>query len=248
MELKNRTILVVGGGSGIGRGLAEALYDRGNQVVIAGRRETALAEVSKARPGIDTIRLDLADPDQIKSVASWVLGRHPELDMIINAAGVATSDDASKPIDGTLLVDTVQINFMGAVRLTSAFVEHLKTKDTAAIVHVTSMLAYLPAANMAIYAATKAALHSYILSLRYMLRNTKVSVFEIAPPLVATALTDNYLNANAMPLAQYVAETMVVFESAPAEILVEQARMRRDSLRTNEVEATAQFNDLILGA
>lgn len=248
MKLEGRTILVVGGGSGIGRGLAEALHDRGNCVIIAGRRTTALTEVTKVRPQMDSIRLDMADLAEITSVAAWVLGQYPALDMVINAAGIATADDASRPIDDALLVDTVQINFIGAVRLTSALVEHLKTKEGAAIVHVSSMLAYLPAANMAVYAATKAALHSYILSLRYMLRESKVSVFEIAPPLVATALTDNYLNARAMPLDRYVAETMTMFKKGAEEVLVDQARARRDTLRPNEIEATAQFNDTILSA
>lgn len=248
MALTGNTVLVTGGGSGIGRGLAEALHMRGNRVIIAGRREAMLAETVAANPGMESVLLDVSDPVSIRSVAARLITDHPDLNMLINSAGVAQSDDASAEIDDELLTATFATNFYGPIRLSSVLLEHFKRQPRAALVHVTSALGYLPFAGTAVYSASKAALHSYVLSQRYRLRGTSVAVIEIAPPLVATALAGDVASDRAMPLDAYIAETMAELERSGDEALVASVRARRDALLNNELEAMNQFNDMLMGA
>ena len=246
MALTGNTILVTGGGSGIGRGLAEALHARDNKVIVAGRRASALAATVAANSGMQSIELDIADPASIQSVAVWLMDRHPDLNMLVNAAGVAYRDDASGLIDDAVLTAIISTNLLGPIRLSSALVEHFRGKPSAAFVHVSSTLGYLPHSGLAIYSASKAALHSYVLSQRYRLRGTSVAVIEIAPPMVATALDNNASNPRAMPLQAFLAETMQVMETGVEEVLVAEALQRRDRLLNNELEAMNNFNDLVM--
>lgn len=248
MFLTGVTVLVTGGGTGIGRGLAEALHQRGNMVIIGGRREAMLAETVAANPGMNSVLLDVADPVSIQSVAARLIADYPDLNMLINSAGAALPDDASGEIDDQAMTDIISTNVYGPIRMASALVEHFKRQPRAALVHVTSSLGYLPYAGMAVYSASKAALHSYVLSQRYRLRGTSVAVIEIAPPLVATALAGNVASSRAMPLNAFIAETMAELESATDEALVASARARRDALMNNELAAMNQFNDMVMGA
>ena len=166
MALTGNTILVSGGGSGIGRGLAEALHARDNKVIVAGRREGALADTVAANRGMQSIQLDIADPASILRVAARLMDRHPNLNMLVNAAGVAYRDDASGSVDDAVLTSIIATNLLGPIRLSSALVAHFKGKPAAAFVHVSSTLGYLPHSGLAIYSASKATLHSYVLSQR----------------------------------------------------------------------------------
>lgn len=162
MKLSANTIFITGGTSGIGRALAEAFHQRGNQVIVAGRRQALLDEIAQANPGIDTVRLDINDPQQIKQVAQEVIRRHPSLNVIINNAGIMPFDNpASGDYDDAQAVSLLQTNLLGPVRVSAAFVEHLKRQPDAYIINNSSVLAYLPLAATALYSATKAALHSY---------------------------------------------------------------------------------------
>ena len=248
MILTDKTVLVTGGGSGIGRGLAEVLLERGNTVIIAGRRESVLAETVHANPGLKAVVLDVTDPASIKTVTEQLIADYPDLNMLINAAGVAQRDDPTGKIDDTVLTSTIATNFYGPIRMASALLEHFKRQPRAALVHVSSSLGYLPHSGLAIYSASKAALHSYVLSQRYRLRGTSVAVIEIAPPMVATALDGNSDNPRAMPLDAYIAETMIELESGADEALVASARARRDALMNDELGAMIRFNDMLLGA
>ena len=161
MKLTGNTIFITGGGSGIGRALAEALHKRGNKVIISGRRKSHLDSVAKANPGIEAIELDITDPENIQAVAKKLTAEHPGLNVLINNAGIMEPDQAAGVIDDRLLVSTVTTNLLGPVRLTSALVDHLKSRR-GVIVYNTSVLAFVPLAVTAVYSATKAALHSYV--------------------------------------------------------------------------------------
>jgi uncharacterized oxidoreductase len=181
MNLTGNTIFITGGGSGIGRALAEELHKRGNKVIVSGRRKSHLDSVAKANPGIKAIELDIADPKSIKAVTKKLIAEHPDLNVLVNNAGIMEPDQAAGVIDDRLLVSTVTTNLLGPIRLTSALVDQLKSRH-GVILYNTSVLAFVPLAVTAVYSATKAALHSYVLSQRFLLRDSGVRVLEVAPP------------------------------------------------------------------
>src|SRR6266403_855367 len=207
MKLTGNTIFITGGGTGIGRGLAEGLHKLGNKVIISGRRKEHLDATTKGNPGMHSVELDIADPANIAAVANKLISDYPALNVLINNAGIMLIDDAAGKIDDQLLTSTVTTNLLGPIRLTSALIEHLKKQPKAAIVYNTSALAFVPLALTAVYSATKAALHSYILSQRYKLKGTSVSVREISPPWVQTDLLNSKEEPRAMPLKDFIEET-----------------------------------------
>jgi uncharacterized oxidoreductase len=247
MKLTGNTIFITGGGSGIGRGLAEALHRLGNQVVIAGRRRGHLEETTRANRGMQCVELDVGDPASIAAVARQLAASHPELNVLINNAGIMRIDDASGAVDDELLVSTVTTNLLGPIRVTSALVEHLKRQPSATVINVSSGLAFVPLAATAVYSATKAALHSYTMSLRYKLRGTSVRVLEVAPPWVQTDLLNSKSEARAMPLASFIEETLGVLGTDSEEVLVERVKMLRNNPGPGEAAFVTQFNDMLAG-
>jgi uncharacterized oxidoreductase len=243
MKLTGNTILITGGGSGIGRGLAEALHKLGNQVIISGRRKGHLDETTKANPGMKSVELDVENPASIKAVAARLIGEYPKLNVLINNAGVMHIDDVSVAVDEKLLLTTITTNLMGPIRMTGAFIEHLKKQDRAVVMNVSSVLGFVPMTMAAVYSTTKAAMHSYSLSLRYKLKDTSVKVLEIAPPWVATDLLDSKDSPNAMPLEEFIAETIKVLGTDEQEVLVERAKALRNNVGPDEGAFVTQFND-----
>jgi uncharacterized oxidoreductase len=246
MKLTENTIFITGGGTGIGRGLAEGLHKVGNKVIISGRRKEHLDATTKANPGMDSVELDIADRASIAAVAKKLIADYPALNVLINNAGVMQIDDAAGKIDDQLLTSTVTTNLLGPIRLTAALIEHLKKQAKAAVIYNTSALAFVPLALTAVYSATKAALHSYVLSQRYKLKTTSVSVLEIAPPWVQTDLLNSSEEPRAMPLKEFIEEAIKVLGTDAEEILVEQAKPFRNNPGPKESALVTQYNDTMI--
>ena len=241
MNLTGNTMFITGGGSGVGRALAEALHKRGNKVIVSGRRKGRLDAVVKANPGIEAIELDIADPDSIEAAAKKLIREHPGLNVLVNNAGIMEPDQAAGAIDDKLLTSTVTTNLLGPIRLTSALIDQLKSRR-GVILYNTSVLAFVPLALTAVYSATKAALHSYVLSQRFLLRDSGVRVLELAPPWVRTELMNSQEAEQAMPLDQFINEALDVLRTDAEEILVEAAKPLRANPGPQEHALVNGFN------
>lgn len=249
MKLSGNTVFITGGGTGIGRGLAAEFHKRGNKVIIAGRRKDRLEETVKEFAGMHYVVLDVESPENIKSVAKQLIKDFPKLNVLVNNAGIMKVDDFSTEVDDKTMLSIVATNLLGPIRVTSAFVEHLKKQESAHILNVSSGLAFRPLAVTGVYSATKAAIHSYTLSLRYKLKTSSVKVLEVIPPWVQTELLNSSEEPRAMPLKEFIAETLEALATDAHEILVERVRFFRDNVGPQDELNVEQFNDaMIAGA
>ena len=230
MNSTGNTILITGGASGIGRGLAAAFHALGNTVIIAGRRQSALDETTAAYPGIQSLVLDIEKPAAIKSFAAKVAADFPKLNVLINNAGIMRMEKLqSQPEDLADAEAMITTNLLGPIRLTAALLPLLQKQGAATIINVSSGLAFVPLSPTPTYCATKAAIHSYTQSLRYQLKSTPVEVLELIPPYVATDLMSGASDPRAMPLKEFIDETMSILtaQPTPAEICVERVKPLR---------------------
>ena len=196
MELSNRTVLVTGGTSGIGLGIAESFLRSKSKVIVCGRNKEKLSTVKNNFPDIIVLPCDVGNASQRKKLAQEVLRRFPDLDILVNNAGIQRYIDLKKGYDELKSgEDEIAINFVATVELTSLFIGHLMKRPSAAIINVSSGLGFMPMPNTPIYSATKAAVHTYTLVLRQQLKNTEVRVVEIVPPMVDTDLNKEGRNA-----------------------------------------------------
>jgi uncharacterized oxidoreductase len=189
MKTSGNTILITGGSSGIGFEFAKQLLASGNTVVATGRDEDKLRAVKSKLPGLNIVKSDVSRPEEIEALLKAVTKDFPKLNVLVNNAGVMRTinmHDDGVALEG--LTQEIDINLKGPMRMAKAFLPHLKKQDAAAIVNVTSGLAFVPLPISPVYCATKAGLHSFTQSLRVQLKNTKVQVFEVAPPATATEL------------------------------------------------------------
>lgn len=239
MEISGNTILITGGGSGIGRALAHRFNDLGNAVIVTGRHMAPLTETIGERKHMSAYLLDVEDPAAIKSFAGSLLGDYPGLNVIINNAGVMRYEDMTSARDLGDAETMVMTNLLGPIRMIDAFVAHLAGQPGSAIVTLSSGLAFVPMIAAPTYNATKAAIHSYSLSLREQLRG-KVEVIEIIPPAVQTDLTPGQVTRDGyLPLEPFVDQVMAEFrqQPTPEEIVVERARILRDAEREFRFQA-----------
>ncbi|WP_293909934.1 SDR family oxidoreductase [Deinococcus sp.] len=230
MQLTDNTILITGGGSGIGRALAEQFHARGNQVIIAGRRKSLLDEVTAAHPGMHSAVLDIEDAGAIKAFAAQLARDFPALNTVIHNAGIMRAENIqSGNLDDAEA--TIATNLLGPIRLSAALLPTLMAQPRAAVLTVSSGLAFMTLALTPTYCATKAAIHAYSQALRFQLRETGVQVIELVPPAVQTELMGpaQASNPQYMPLSEYISETMHLLETQPdaAEILVERVKPLR---------------------
>ena len=223
MEISGNTILITGGATGIGRGLAEAFTAEDNQVIIASRRKDELEAVTAANPGMASIELDVTDPHSIAAAAASVLRDHPDLNVVINDAGIMKFEELTKG-EVDVADATVATNLMGPIRVTAAFMRHLLAQSAATIINVSAGTAFVPMSVTPTYNATKAALHNYSESLREQLKDTSVQVLEIIPPAVQSTLLvpEGATDKRAMPVADYIGQVMAIIRNgADREVAVE---------------------------
>jgi uncharacterized oxidoreductase len=231
MNISGNTIFIPGGTSGLGLGLALRLQAKGNTVIIAGRRTELLESISAENPGIESIALDTADPEAIVRVAREVQQRWPATNVLITMAGIMLPEDLRSGDFLATAESTVVTNLLGPIRLIAAFTEFLAAQPDATIMTVSSGLASVPLPVTPTYNATKAAIHSFSESLRVQLAGTSVKVVELVPPAVRTDLMGQTTVESAMPLEEFLEETMTLIETQPDahEILVERVKFLRNA-------------------
>jgi uncharacterized oxidoreductase len=227
MKLTGNTVLITGGGTGIGRGLAEAFHVLGDQVIIAGRRKAVLDEVTAANPGMASVQLDVTEQDALATAVALVVKHYPALNILINNAGIMRREDLKA--EGYDLADAEAIlatNLIAPLRLTAALLPQLMSQPAATVINVSSSLAFVPMAQTPTYCAAKAAVHAYTQCLRYQLKGTSVEVKELIPPYVQTDLMDGAADPRAMPLQSFIGEVMAILRDDPdgAEIVVKAAQ------------------------
>jgi uncharacterized oxidoreductase len=231
MNISGNTIFIPGSTSGIGLALALALQARGNTVIVGGRRGDLLDKIAAEHPGIDTVVIDTAEAASIKSAASEVLARHPDLNVLVPMAGIMQAEDWHKPEGFLASAESVlTTNVLGPVRLIAAFIEHLQSRPDATIMTVSSGLAFTPLGVTPSYNASKAAIHMLSESIRLQLADTTVKVVELEPPSVRTALMPGQEESEvAMPLDEFIAEVMELLAAQPdaVEIQVERVKFLR---------------------
>jgi uncharacterized oxidoreductase len=239
MKTTHNTILITGGGSGIGEALAHRFHDLGNTVIIAGRRAESLQRAIAGRPRMHALPLDIESAASIADFARQVIAAHPGLNVVINNAGIMRLETLNQARDLGDAEATITTNLLGPIRLINALVEHLSRQPDAALVNVSSGLAFVPLIASPTYSATKAALHSYTVALREALKG-KVEVIEIVPPAVQTHLTPGQATRPGyLPLAEFADEVMALFqqEPTPPEILVKSVAFLRFAETENRFAA-----------
>lgn len=230
MRMQGNTIFITGGSSGIGRGLEEVFHQRGNQVIIAGRREDRLREVSARNSGMAYLVLDVTDPVEIRAVARQVIEKFPTVNCVFNNAGVQMrariSEDGA--LDEQSLQTEITTNLLAPIRVAAFFLPHLANRN-GTLVNVSSGLAFVPMARFPVYCATKAAIHSWTMTLRYDWQKRGVKVIELIPPYVGTELGGAGKPASnpgqgPMPLDAFLVETMKELEADGDEVAIADAK------------------------
>ncbi|MBO9556260.1 SDR family NAD(P)-dependent oxidoreductase [Cellulomonas sp.] len=222
MNLTSRTVLVVGGTSGIGLGLARRLAAAGSSVVVGGRSIDRVSD-------LPTVPIDVTDDDSVRAARDDVLARFPDLDVVVTMSGVMPLEDLLDPGHFATARATVETNVLGTIRVVDAFTPHLVGRGAGTFVTVSSGIGFLPFPPMPTYGASKAAVHAYSEALRAQLAGTGVDVVELVPPAVATTPAQRELNPAALDLDAYLDEVLTLLgtDPTPAEILVEAVRMHR---------------------
>jgi len=233
MQLSHNTILITGGTSGIGLAFAKEFKQRDNTVIICGRREDKLEEIMLQHPGIITRVCDVADQNQREELVQWLVTNYPDVNVLINNAGIQLDTDLTNPCNLDRVRAEIETNLVAPIHLSSLMAPHLRDKNGAAIINISSGLAFAPLAFMPVYCATKAAIHSISLSLRHQLKGTHVKVFEIAPPAVDTELghdrrEDKDQSHGGIPVEDFLAGAIDALQNDVYEVAIGQAQQLRE--------------------
>lgn len=243
MQLSHNTILITGGTSGIGLAFAKEFKQRDNTVIICGRRQEKLEEIMLQHPGIITRVCDVADEREREELVEWLVTNYPDVNVLINNAGIQLNTDLSTPVNLNRVRSEIETNLVAPIHLSSLMAPHLRNKNGAAIINISSGLAFAPLAIMPVYCATKAALHSVSLSLRHQLKDTHVKVFEIAPPSVDTELgkselEDESQSYEGIPVKEFLAGAIDALQNDVYEAAIGLA----EHLRSKSEEMFAVMN------
>lgn len=225
MNLTSNTILITGGGAGIGLELARQLVQRGNRVIVCGRTEEALLKAQAQVPALITRVCDITDQASRQAMVSWLSSAHPDLNVLINNAGVQYRRLFNEADALESLEQEVATNFTAPIRLIDELLPTLKRQRAAVIINVSSALAFAPIADLPVYCATKAAMHSFTLTLRHQLKSTGIKVVELAPPIVDTGLgggkrSGGTAGQQMMSPEEFATEALVLLETDQDEVLV----------------------------
>jgi short-subunit dehydrogenase involved in D-alanine esterification of teichoic acids len=245
MKLTDRTALIVGATSGIGRGLARRLARAGNTVIVGGRNVDALAEL--ADEGFGTVEIDVTDSNCVERARDRVLSEFPQLDVVVSMSGVLLIEDLRDPQHFETAQQTIDTNLLGTIRVMDAFTPHLIERGSGTLMTVSSGIAFLPFPAMPTYGASKAGVHAYTEALRAQLDGTGVEVVELVPPAIATAGQEN-IAPHALPLDGYLDEVLALLgaEPTPNEILVQGVHMHRWAERDGSyADLVAQRSQLL---
>lgn len=221
MQISNRTVLIVGGTSGIGLGLARRFVDAGSTVIVGGRDTGRVDD-------LETVRIDVTNAASVQAARDEVLAAHPDLDAVITMSGVLLQEDLRDPAHFDTAETTIAVNLLGTIRVVDAFTPHLIARGSGDIMTVTSGIGFLPFPLMPSYGASKAGVHAYTESLREQLAGTGIVVTELIPPAVATAGQEK-VNPAALPLEGFLDEVLGLLTQTPTpnEIVVEAAQRLR---------------------
>ncbi len=244
MKLENNVVLLTGGATGIGLGMAERFVKAGSEVIIVGRRQAALDEAKKKLPQLVTRVCDVSKAEERAALADWVVAKHPTVNVLFNNAGVQRFPKLTEKPSWEAMREEIATNFDAPVHLSTLLFPHLARQAHAAIINTTSGLAYIPWPNASIYCATKAALHSFTDSLRAQADGTSVEVIELSPPHVETDLGAAGANTNGMPLAEYIEKATADLVAGDKIVAVGFAKIGLNATRAEVEAGTARLKSL----
>ncbi len=240
MQLSGNTILITGGGSGIGAALAHRFHDLGNTVIIAGRRKEVLEKTIGSRSNMHAMTLDIENAESVAAFADQLVTEFPDINVLINNAGISRYETLDQSRDLADAETTITTNLLGPIRLINALIDHLIAKPNAVIINVGSGLAFVPFVEAPTYSATKAAIHNYTVAIREALKG-KIEVIELMPPAVQTDLTPGQSTREGyLPLEEFIGEAMSLFQQQPTppEILVQRAAFLRNAEAEHRFDET----------
>jgi len=232
MNIQNNKILITGGTSGLGLALAKAFYEKGNTVIICGRRRDKLEAICKQYNGMHFYVADMTNAASRKALMAQLLQEHPDCNVLINNAGIQLRFNLNKEMDTALMQEEVNTNIIAPMHLATSFAEAFGHNNKAVIINVTSGLSFAPLAMVPVYCATKAAMHSFTMSLRYQLKARNIHVVELIPPQVDTELgyqdrPEPNTTHGGLSIADFIKEAIEGLEKGEDEVMVGQAKFLR---------------------
>jgi uncharacterized oxidoreductase len=242
MDLSSNTVLITGGASGIGFALAERFLQAGSDVILCGRREEKLREAKEKHPELEIHACDLSGESGRLSLFQWAVAEFPRLNVLVNNAGIQLRAQLTQPEEWKRVRQEIAINFEAPVHLSMLFIPHLREQRDPAIMNVTSGLGFAPMARVPVYSATKAAMHSFTLSLRHQLSDTPIRVVEIIPPAVDTDLGGPGLHTFGVPITEFVDAVMPGIGAGDPEVAYGFAQQSSQASRQELDEIVKRMN------